>query len=168
MLEKIKQKIINKIFIVSKQPVLFRDLLEANSLYNEGMLVDGAKLNFRFNYARTYQVYSLLVAIVFLPILLIVHNYLTKIDTHISIISTAIVTSVVFIGFDVFKVWVRKEMSQKRIKEAWLVHFPYFSYEKYSKIVDEIYLQSIKENISKNDLEQYLLEKLVSQRELRR
>ena len=42
-----KNLILQNIFVVSKQPVLFRDLLEANCLFNEGMLIDPAKLNFK-------------------------------------------------------------------------------------------------------------------------
>ena len=49
----LKNLILKNIFVISKQPVLFRDLLEANCLFNEGMLIDPAKLNFKFRYART-------------------------------------------------------------------------------------------------------------------
>ena len=52
MKENLRNTIIKNVFFVSKQPVLFRDLLEANALFNEGMLVDGAKLNFRFNHVK--------------------------------------------------------------------------------------------------------------------
>ena len=60
-----KNLILENIFVISKQPVLFRDLLEANCLFNEGMLVDPAKLNFKFRYARTYLVYGLLCFVMF-------------------------------------------------------------------------------------------------------
>ncbi len=46
----LKNLILKNIFVISKQPVLFRDLLEANCLFNEGMLIDPAKLNFKFRY----------------------------------------------------------------------------------------------------------------------
>lgn len=157
-----KDKILNMLFVISKKPVLFRDLLESNSLYNDGMLVDGAKLNFRFNYKRTYQIYAALCLLIFLPILIATHQHLVKIDTHISIIGTAFATSIIFIGFDMFKIWARKEISKELIKQAWAVHFPYFAYEKYSKVVETIYNQALKDDISKKNLEQYVLEKLVS------
>lgn len=157
-----KDRVLQAVFVISKKPVLFRDLLEANSLYNEGMLVDGAKLNFRFNYKRTYQIYALICVMIFLPILLLTHHFLVKVDTHISIIGTAVVTSLIFIGFDMFKIWARKEISFRLIKDAWAVHFPYFGYEKYSKIVEEIYNQALKDDVSKKNLEQYVLNKLVA------
>lgn len=162
MQENFKKIILNNMFIVSKQPVLFRDLLEANCLFNEGMLIDGAKLNFRFRHSKTYQIYAAICLVILLPLLIITHHFLAKADAHISILATTIVTSIVFIGFDMFKVWARKEMSGELIKRAWNVHFPYFTYEKYSTRVEEIYNEAIKNDISKKDLEQYVLEKLIS------
>ncbi|AQW84530.1 hypothetical protein [Campylobacter pinnipediorum] len=162
MKQNLKEKILDKIFIVSKKPILLRDLLEANSLYKDNMLIDDSRLNFRFNYLKTYQVYGILCAVIFLPILLVTHHSLAKLDSHISIIGTAIVTAIIFIGFDVFKIWARKEINIELIKKAWNVHFPYFSYEKYSDKVDFIYQEAIKNNISKKELEEYILERLVN------
>ena len=165
MKENLRNTIIKNIFFVSKQPVLFRDLLEANALFNEGMLVDGAKLNFRFNHVKLYQIYALICFVVLFPLLIITHHFLANTDAHISIIATTIVTSAVFIGFDMFKVWARKEISSELIKNAWSVHFPYFAYEKYSSKVEEIYNNALKNDVSKKDLEQYIYEKLISQKE---
>ena len=165
MKENLKNTIIKNIFFVSKQPVLFRDLLEANALFNEGMLVDGAKLNFRFNHVKLYQIYALICFVVLFPLLIITHHFLANTDAHISIIATTIVTSAVFIGFDMFKVWARREVSEELIKNAWSVHFPYFAYEKYSSKVEEIYNNALKNDVSKKDLEQYIYEKLISQKE---
>ncbi|MBR8462704.1 hypothetical protein KDD93_06020 [Campylobacter sp. faydin G-24] len=162
MQEQLKKTILDNIFVVSKQPVLFRDLLEANTLFNENMLIDGAKLNFRFNHAKTYKIYTLICIIFLLPLLLVTHHFLAITDAHISIVATIVVTSVVFLGFDMFKIWARKEMSAELIKRAWEVHFPYFKYEKYSTRVEEIYNTAIKNDVSKKDLEQYVLEKLIS------
>ena len=45
------------------------------------------------------------------------------------------------------------------------MHFPYFSYEKYSTRVEEIYNEAIKTDVSKKDLEQYVLERLIAQKD---
>ena len=129
------------------------------------MLVDGAKLNFRFNHVKLYQIYALICFVVLFPLLIITHHFLAKTDAHISIIATTIVTSAVFIGFDMFKVWARREISLDLIKKAWSVHFPYFSYEKYSTKVEMIYNEAVKNEIPRKDLEQYVLERLVAQSE---
>ena len=110
---------------------------------------------------------NLLFVCFFVSIVLIAltHRLLEKLDFHLSIVSSVIATSVIFIGFDMFKIWARKSISKKLIKEAWSVHFPYFSYEKYSSKVEMIYNEAMKNEISRKNLEQYVLERLVAQSE---
>lgn len=160
-MENLKQKIVYGMFVVSKKPILFRDLLEANSTYNEGMLVDPAKLNFKFRYGRSYIVFGFLCLIVLIPFVIATHTFFSKTNVHISLIAAILVTAFVFIGFDIFKAWTRHELTGDLIKEAWSVHFPYFDYDKYSSKVEEIYNEAIKKEIPKRDLEQYVLDALV-------
>lgn len=165
-MKKFNQWLLNALFKVSDYPILFRDLLEANALFNEGMLVDPAKLHYKFKPFNTYALYTLLCIVVLGILLIITHYGLTKIDVHFNIIGTAIITSLVFIGFDFFKIYVRKLISKKQIQKAWAVHFPYFAYEKYSKLVAEIYKESLKKEIPKNALESYILEQIVQTQSL--
>lgn len=158
---KIQEFVLKFIFKISNQPVNLRDLLEANALLNEGMMVDPAKLNFKFRVFNSYLIYALSCVFILVPLLIITHYFLTIIDFHISILSAVFVTACVFIGYDLFKIYTRKIMSKKLLKKAWALHFPYFAYEKYSKIAEEIYNQAIKEEIPKNQLEQYVLEKII-------
>lgn len=158
---KIKELILNSIFKISNQPINLKDLLEANALLNEGMLVDPAKLNYKFKILNSYLIYAILCALILIPLLLITHYFLTIIDFHISILSSVLVTACIFIGHDIFKIYTRKIISKKLVKKAWALHFPYFAYEKYSKIAENIYNQAIKEEIPKNQLEQYVLEKII-------
>jgi hypothetical protein len=53
----IKDKILEYVYIISKQPILLKDLLVANRQHNEGMHVDPAKLGFRIRLIRAYIVY---------------------------------------------------------------------------------------------------------------
>lgn len=162
MLGKIQDFIIKKVFVVSRQPILLKDLLEANLLFNEGMLIDPAKLNFKFNYKNLYLIYALIAAVILWIVIVISHGIFEKADFHFSVLATAAMTSGVFIGFDFFRIWARKKISLIRIKEAWELHFPYFPYEKYSKQVEQIYEQAKKSEIHKKDLESFVLEKIVS------
>ncbi len=57
----------------------------------------------------------------------------------------------------------RAIITLKLIKKAWLVHFPYFAYDKYSKKVEDIYNESQKSEISKKDLQLYVMDKLVEE-----
>ena len=163
MIEKIKQFMFKNLFVVSKQPVLFRDLLEANCLYNEGMLVDPSKLNFRYRHRRFYVIYALLCFIVLTLFVWILHILFSKFeaDLHVSVIITVFLTACVFIGFDYFRVWTRRLISLELIRAAWRVHFPYFPYEKYSQKIEIIYNEAIKLEIPRKDLEKYVLDRLV-------
>ncbi|MBX1673147.1 hypothetical protein I9C35_06495 [Campylobacter coli] len=151
----------NFLFKISDQPVLLRDLLEANALFNDGMLVDPSKLNFNFKILNSYIYFGIFCALVLLPLLLITHYLFTRLDFHISIISAVAVTACVFISYDIFKVYARKMISKKLIQKAWALHFPYFSYEKYSIMAGNFYKEALKEEIPKANLEQYVLEKII-------
>ncbi|HEF9071221.1 TPA: hypothetical protein SBV98_000044 [Campylobacter coli] len=160
-MKKFKDFSCNFLFKISDQPVLLRDLLEANALFNDGMLVDPSKLNFNFKILNSYIYFGIFCALVLLPLLLITHYLFTRLDFHISIISAVAVTACVFISYDIFKVYARKMISKKLIQKAWTLHFPYFSYEKYSIMAGNFYKEALKEEIPKANLEQYVLEKII-------
>ncbi|EOI6884711.1 hypothetical protein ACMVJI_000742 [Campylobacter coli] len=160
-MKKFKDFSCNFLFKISDQPVLLRDLLEANALFNDGMLVDPFKLNFNFKILNSYIYFGIFCALVLLPLLLITHYLFTRLDFHISIISAVAVTACVFISYDIFKVYARKMISKKLIQKAWALHFPYFSYEKYSIMAGNFYKEALKEEIPKANLEQYVLEKII-------
>jgi len=159
----IKEKIINYVYTLSNQPVIFRDLLSANSHYNEKMYVDPGKLGFRMSIVKAYIAYFILSALIIMPLIGITHYFLKNMNFHFSVLSAVLVTSAVFIGFDFFKSWTRDAVTLKLIKKAWLVHFPFFSYDKYSKKVEDIYNKSLKSEVSKKDLQLYVMDKLVEE-----
>lgn len=159
---KFQKWLTNTLFQVSDYPVLFRDLLEANSLFNEKMPVDMAKLHYKFKPFNTYALYAALCALVLGVGLLFTHYGLTKIDVHYSFVSTVIVTSLVFLGFDAFRTYARKLITKALIQKAWGIHFPHFAYEKYSNIVAEIYKDAINKEIPRQTLENYVLEQIIA------
>lgn len=154
-------KIINYIYILSKQPILLRDLLEANRQFNEGMHVDPAKLGFRLKLGRAYLVYIMIVLAILVPISTILHYPLANIDPHISILGAMIITAIIFMGFNFFRSKMRDIISYRQIKKSWQLRFPYFPYHEYNKKIEEIYLQALKNEVSKKDLEKYILDNLV-------
>ena len=155
-----KEKILDYIYITSKQPILLRDLLIANRQYNEGMHVDPAKLGFRLRLTRAYLVYLGIVLSIIVPISLLTHKTLAKIDSHISILGAMVITAVIFIGFNFFRSRMRDSISLLLIKRSWKLHFPLFPYEDYSKKIEEIFEKSLKDEVSKRDLERYILDNL--------
>ena len=143
----IKNKILEYVYTISKQPILLKDLLVANRQHSDGMHVDPAKLGFRIRLVRAYIVYIGLVLAVVVPISLLTHKPLAKIDAHISIIGAMIITAAIFIGFNFFRDRMRDSITKELIKRSWKLHFPYFSYEEYSEKIEEIFEKSIKEEI---------------------
>lgn len=162
MREKILDFITNYIYKFSDEPVLFRDLIQANALYNDGMYVDPAKLNFRMDFTKAYFVYGILCCIIFVPLIALLHTVFIKLNFHISIIGTIAITSSVFIGFYYFKANMRDYITKKLIMKAWQIHFPYFEYNKYSKEVQAIYKLAQKNEISRKNIEQFVLDRLVN------
>ena len=156
----IKNTLLEYIYIISKQPILLKDLLVANRQHNEGMHVDPAKLGFRIRLVRAYIVYIGIVLAVIIPISLLTHKPLAKIDAHISILGSMIITAVIFIGFNFFRDRLRDTITKELIKRSWKLHFPFFLYEEYSSKIDEIFGKAMKDEVSKRDLEKYILDKL--------
>ena len=156
----IKDKILEYVYTISKQPILLKDLLVANRQHNEGMHVDPAKLGFRIRLIRAYIVYIGLVLAILIPIFLLTHKPLVKADPHISIVGAMAITAAIFMGFNFFRDRMRDTVTKELIKRSWKLHFPFFTYEEYSEKIDEIFESAMKEEISKRDLEKYILENL--------
>jgi len=155
-----KNKVLDYIYIVSKQPILLRDLLIANRQYKEGMHVDPAKLGFRIRLIRAYLVYMGIVLGILIPISGLTHKPLAHLDSHISIIGAVVITAIIFIGFNFFRAKMRDYITIELIKRSWKLHFPFFSYDEYSEKIEEIFEKALKEEVSKRDLEKYILDKL--------
>ena len=155
-----KDRILEYIYIISKQPILLRDLLLANRQYNEGMHVDPAKLGFRLKLSRAYFVYMGIVLGILIPVSGLTHKPLADIDSHISIIGAVLITAVIFIGFNFFRAKMRDAVTSELIKRSWKLHFPFFPYEEYSLKIEEIFEQSLRDEVSKRELEKYILDTL--------
>jgi hypothetical protein len=156
----LKDKILEYVYIISKQPILLRDLLIANRQCKEGMHVDPAKLGFRLRLSRAYFVYMGMVLIILVPVSTLTHKALAKVDSHLSIVGAVIITAIIFIGFNFFRSWLRDAVTRELIKRSWKLHFPFFSYDEYSEKIEEIFEKSLKDEISKRDLEKYILDNL--------
>lgn len=160
MYQKFKQLVISYVYAISNQPVKLQELLSANQSFNEGMHLDGKRLGFRLRIGRAYIIFLLLINFFMIPVALITHEIFKLTDCHVSILLAVFVTGIVFASFGLFKDWLSDEVAKKRIQMMWKLHFAYFSYEEYNTQVGDIYTQAIEENIPKQDLERYILDKL--------
>ncbi|MCK5294732.1 MAG: hypothetical protein KAJ49_08775 [Arcobacteraceae bacterium] len=160
MSEKLKDLIISYIYVISNQPVKLQELLSANQSFNEGMHLDGKKLGFRLKIGRAYLIFLIIINIIMIPIALITHELFKLADCHLSILVAIFITGIIFASFGLFKDAMSDEVAKKRIQMMWKLHFPHFAFEEYNTQVSQIYTQSIEENIKKQDLERYILNKL--------
>ncbi len=161
MLSSFKQKIIDYVFTVSKQPILLKDLLIANAQYNEKLHVDPVKLGFRLKVGRAYLVYIILVILFLIPFTIISHGAFVKMDSHVSIVAGMLLTAVIFIFFNFFRVWLVDQVALSQIKKGWKTHFPFFQYKDYNKKIDEIFQKASKLELPKKELQKYILDNLV-------
>jgi len=159
MFKNLKMKIISYIYNISKQPVKFVTLLEANQLFNEGMKLDGTILGFRLRLGRAYIVFLMLAHIIIVPIALVLHELFRILDCHASILLAVFFTALLFGIFSFFKEWTRDRVTQLRIKTAWALQFPYFPYEEYNQEINSIYEEAQREDVSKKDLEAFILDR---------
>ena len=124
------------------------------------MHVDPAKLGFRIRLIRAYIVYIGIVLAILIPASLLTHKPLAKVDAHISIVGAMIITAAIFMGFNFFRDRMRDTVTKELIKRSWKLHFPFFSYEEYSHKIDEIFEDAMRDEVSKRDLEKYILDNL--------
>ena len=162
MFNKVKENIIDYIYIISKQPVKLSELLQANTLFREGMILDGSKLGFRLRTGRAYIVFILIIQLIVIPLAFLAHSLFAILDCHASIIVAIIFTAFLFGIFNFFKDWTRDAVTQARIKQMWVLHFPHFSYEEFNKEIASIYERAQSQDIKQVDLERYILDNLSS------
>lgn len=157
----VDSKIIPYVFTCPKHPMRFIELLKANKAYIDGlnptMTIPGIKLSI----FRLYVVYFILWNIVLIPLSLVFHKFLAKLDCHIVIILAIIFTLLFFGTLQILKEWLINRVAQRIIKRAWENHFSYFDYEKYRYKVAELYAEAIDRDISKHQLERFIMDRLV-------
>lgn len=157
----IHTKLLPFVFKVSKQPMLFKELMHANKIYNDGMNLEYNMKGFRIRLGRIYFVYFALVLFISTPLSFLFHTQLAKIDCHALIISSIVFTILLFSSFTLFKSWLIEQVSTRLITQAWKNHFPHFDYTKNSQKVSSIYAEAIESGIQNKDLQRHIITKMV-------
>ena len=165
--EPIKKLILSRVlpftFKISEQPMLFKELLHANKIYNDGMNLEYNMKGFRVRLGRIYLVFFAIWLFLITPPSLVFHTLLAKIDCHALILSSIVFTVLFFSTFALFKAWLIERISKQNIIEAWKNHFPHFDYNKNSQKVSKIYSQALESGIANKDLQHYIITKMVSE-----
>lgn len=157
----IDKKLIPFTFILSKNPVLLHDLLDANRQSKDRLTPSGSALGYKVNNKNMLVSFFVIAHIFFiLPALGILHDSFANMDCHLSIVSAVVFTGLMFVSFSAFKEYLVERVSTNRIKEAWVLHFPLFSYEEHSQKVADLYNEAIKKKVPRGELEYFVMKGL--------
>ena len=151
-------------FKLSDEPMLFRELLAANKLFDDGMKLEGKVPGMRIRVGRAVIVFAVFFHLfIILPGLAIFHTPLAEMDCHFAIIASVMFTAFFFSVYFVFKEWMIDRMALRHITTAWKNHFPHFDYRKYHRKVTSIYSKAIEEEIPHKELPMHIMNKLVAE-----
>ncbi|MEA3373100.1 MAG: hypothetical protein U9Q62_05340 [Campylobacterota bacterium] len=160
----IDNKILPFTFKVSEQPMLYRELLLANKLFDDGMKLEGKIPGMRIRVGRAVLVFALLfhIFLVF-PAMVLFHTPMANMDCHVAIIVSVLSTGFFFSIYFVFKEWLIDRMAKTRIKKAWKNHFLHFDYDTHHKEVTAIYSKAVEDEVPHKELQLHILNKLIAE-----
>lgn len=159
--QKILDKIVDITFERPKYPLRFRELMEANRIYEDNL--DIAQIpGLRFCRLKLYGIYFVIWNLIIIPLALLFHKILAKLDCHIAIILAIIFTLLFFGTYKIFEERIKKRAVLHLIKDAWQRYLPHFPYERYHEKVTQLYKEALDKDIAKNKIEQFIIDHLVA------
>ncbi len=151
------------VFRISEQPMLYKELLDANKRYNDGMKLEGNIAGMRMSIGRTILSFGLIWHFLFvLPVGTLLHTVLADLDCHMSVILAILFTAFFFGSYFVFKEYIIDLSAQKQIRAAWKNHFPHFDFDKHSIEVSSLYSQAIEQEIANKDVRMFILNGIIT------
>jgi len=157
----VDETIIPYVFTLSDSPMLLRDLLRTNKMYQDGLKLEGNIPGFRFSVGKSYIVFIVLWHIVMLPPAALFHAKLVKIDCHLLIIMAVLFTGMFFAMYAIYKESLIDQVAHRILKQGWENHFPHFDYTLHANDVAKIYSEALEKEIPHKEMQLYILEKLV-------
>ena len=153
--------IIPYIFTLSDAPMVFRDLMKTNKMYQDGLKLEGKIPGFRMSIGKSYLVFIALWHLIIIPASAVFHSSLAKINCHLLIIMAVLFTGMFFATYAIFKEYLIDAVALKILKKAWGNHFPHFDYDLHAKEVAQIYSEALEKEIPSKNLQLYILDQLV-------
>ncbi len=160
MLEKLLEKIIDFVFEEPKYPMRFRELMEANRVYIDNLPISQIP-GLRFCRLKLYAIYFVIWNIIILPLVVLFHSLLAKLDCHLSIILAIVFTLLFFGTYKIFENRIKERAALRLIQKAWRNYLPHFPYEKYHQEVAQIYKEAVDRDIPKHKIEQFVIDRLI-------
>ncbi|BCD67332.1 hypothetical protein [Nitratiruptor sp. YY09-18] len=158
--EKLLDKITDYVFEKPKYPLRFRELMEANRVVVDHLDIASIP-GLKFCRLKLYLIYFIFWNILIIPLTLIFHGFLAKLDCHFAIILAIIFTLLFFGTYKIFENRIKEHAAKKLIRQAWEKYLRHFSYDKYHEIVAQYYKEAIDRDIPKNKIEQFIIDKLI-------
>jgi len=160
MFEKLIDKIIDYVFELPKYPMRFRELMEANRIYIDHLDIKQIP-GIKFCRIKLYLIYFLIWNLIIIPLSLIFHPLLAKMDCHVAIVLAIIFTLLFFGTYKIFEERLKERVALRLIKEAWSNYLPHFPYEKYNHKVAQLYKEAIDRDLPKHKIEQFIISSIV-------
>ena len=162
----IENRLLPVMFKLSEEPMLYRELLHANRLYDQGYKLEGNISGMRIRVGRTILIFAILWHIAFiLPGMALYHHELAKMDCHLGIILAVVFTGFFFSSYFVFKEWAIERMAQQQIRKAWKNHFTHFDYKLHHREVAALYSKALEDEIPTKELQLYILNNMIRDKE---
>ena len=155
--------IVPYVFTKNDEPLLFRELLKSNKMYDDGLNLEGKIPGTRIRIGRNILVFLIIWNIALFPVSIIFHKLLAKIDCHILIITSVIFTGLFFATYSIFKAWMIDRVALKTIKEAWHNHYPHFAYTKHHKQVARLYGKALDKDLPNKEIQLYILDHMIEE-----
>ena len=162
MFERLIQKIIDFAFTLPRYPMRFWELMEANRIYHDHRDISRIP-GIRYSRIRLYLVYFVIWNMVILPLALLFHSLLAKLDCHLSIILAIIFTLLFFGTYKIFEEWLKERVALQLIREAWSNYLPHFPYQKYGERVAQLYKEALERDIPRRKIEQFIISSIVDE-----
>ncbi len=161
MFEKlIDEKLLPFLFTQPKHPMRFNELMKANKLLVDNMPLEGQIPGVKLRLARAYLFMVLVWNVVLIPLALVFHRILAKIDCHVAIVLAVFFTLFFFGVLQIFKQWATEKMAEKMIRKAWEIHFPYYDFENFHAKVAKFYDDAVERGVTGANLEMYIMNAL--------
>lgn len=157
----IDRYIIPFVFERHLEPLRLRQLLDINRVYSLKMNLEYHVPFFKLRLTRAYFIFILIWTLFLLIAALILHKELAKIDCHALIISSMLITGLVFATFSIFKDKLYDRVTISLIKNSWNNHFAAFKFDTHHHQIAHIYDEALDEEIAASDLERYILKRIV-------
>ena len=156
-----QETIIPYVFTLSDSPMLLRELLHTNKMYQDGLKLEGNVPGFRMSVGKSYLVFiALWHAIIIIPAIFF-HAKLEKLDCHLLMIMAIVFTGMFFATYAIFKEYLIDTVAMKIVKKGWENHFPHFDYDRHAREVATIYADALEKEIPNKNMQLYILERLV-------